>query len=113
MGGRLRKDKLSEEQVGERLAVVDAYEASGLSGEAFAQSRGIRYLDLRGWASHAPRWVLPAPGLSSATGVSSACSTGCPSSAVRIASASGCSHTPPMPIHAAMLERGMRAPERA
>ena len=56
MGGRMRKDKLSEEQVGERLAVVDAYEASGLSGEAFAQSRGISYLDLRGWASHAPRW---------------------------------------------------------
>lgn len=56
MGGRMRKDKLSEEQVGERLAAVDAYEASGLSGEAFAQSRGIRYLDLRGWASHAPRW---------------------------------------------------------
>ena len=44
MGGRLRKDKLSEEQIGERLAAVDAYEASGLSGEAFAQSRGIRYL---------------------------------------------------------------------
>ncbi len=56
MGGRMRKDKLSEEQVGGRLAVVDAYEASGLNGEAFAQSLGMSYLDLRGWASHAPRW---------------------------------------------------------
>lgn len=53
---RLRKDKLNEEQVRERLAVIDAYEASGQSGEAFAQTRGISYLDLRGWASHAPRW---------------------------------------------------------
>lgn len=56
MEKRLRKDKLSEEQVRERLAAVDAYEASGLSGEAFARSRGLSYLDLRGWASHAPRW---------------------------------------------------------
>lgn len=56
MGSRLRKDKLSEDEVRERLAVVDAYEASGLSGEAFAQTRGINDLDLRGWASHAPRW---------------------------------------------------------
>ncbi|OIQ87291.1 hypothetical protein GALL_308520 [mine drainage metagenome] len=56
MEGRLRKDKLSEDEVRERLAAVDAYEASGLSGEAFAQTRGISYLDLRGWASHAPRW---------------------------------------------------------
>ena len=46
--GRLRKDKLSEDEVRERLAAVDAYEASGLSGEAFAQTRGISYLDLRG-----------------------------------------------------------------
>ena len=58
MGGRMRKDKLSEEQVGERLAVVEAYEASGLSGEAFAQSRGISYLDLRGsGVRHQPRQV--------------------------------------------------------
>jgi len=56
MVSRLRKDKLSEDEVRERLAAVDAYEASGLSGDAFAQTRGIKYLDLRGWASHAPRW---------------------------------------------------------
>lgn len=56
MGGRMREDKLSEEQVRERLATIDAYESSGLSGDAFAQSRGISYLDLRGWATHAPRW---------------------------------------------------------
>ncbi len=56
MGGRMRKDKLSEDQVRERLALIDAYQSSGLSGDAFAQSRGISYLDLRGWAAHAPRW---------------------------------------------------------
>ncbi|OIQ76306.1 hypothetical protein GALL_420140 [mine drainage metagenome] len=56
MGKRGRKDNLSEDEVRQRLELVDAYKASGLNGEAFAQSRGITYLDLRGWAAHAPRW---------------------------------------------------------
>ena len=57
MGRRVRRDKLSEEEVRARLQAIDAYEASGLGGEAFARERGIiSYLDLRGWASHAPRW---------------------------------------------------------
>ncbi|OZB68822.1 IS66 family insertion sequence element accessory protein TnpB [Thiomonas sp. 13-64-67] len=56
MEERVRKDKLGEDDVRRRLELIDAYKASGLSAAAFAQSRGIGYLDLRGWAAHAPRW---------------------------------------------------------
>ena len=61
----------------------------------------------------AVRLALPAPGLSSATGVSSACSTALLSIKLFAATASGSSRSPPMPIHDVRLERGMRTPESA
>ncbi len=52
----MRSDKLSEERIGEILAILDELKASGASAEVFAQSRGVSYGQLRGWLSHAPRW---------------------------------------------------------
>ena len=52
----MRSDKLSEERIGEILAILDELKASGASAEVFAQSHGVSYGQLRGWLSHAPRW---------------------------------------------------------
>ena len=59
------------------------------------------------------RLVLPLPGANSDTGVSSAWITLWLRMKSLSASASGASRTPQMPIHCAMLERGMCTPERA
>lgn len=45
--------------------------------------------------------------MSTCTGVSSACTTLCPSTTSRRASTSGCSCTPLVPTHCAKVERGM------
>lgn len=52
----MRSDTLSEERIRQILALIDELKASGVSAEAFAQSHGIPYGQLRGWLSHAPRW---------------------------------------------------------
>lgn len=52
----MRSDQLGEERIREILALVDELKASGLKAEAFAQSKGISYGQIRGWLSHAPRW---------------------------------------------------------
>ncbi len=59
----MRTDKLSAERIREILALVDELKASGVSAEAFAQSKGIRYGQIRGWLSHAPRWRAQLAGL--------------------------------------------------
>ena len=59
----MRSDKLSEERVGEILAILDELKASGASAEAFAQRKGISYGQIRGWLSHAPRWRAQLAGL--------------------------------------------------
>ncbi len=59
----MRTDKLSEERIGEILAILDELKASGESAEVFAQSKGISYGQIRGWLSHAPRWRAQRAGL--------------------------------------------------
>ena len=59
----MRSDQLSEERIREILTLVDELKASGLKAEAFAQSKGIRYGQIRGWLSHAPRWRAQLAGL--------------------------------------------------
>ncbi len=59
----MRTDKLSEERIREILTRVDQLKASGMSAEAFAQSQGVPYGQLRGWLSHAPRWRAQLAGL--------------------------------------------------
>ena len=59
----MRTDKLSAERIREILALVDELKASGVSAEAFAQSKGISYGQIRGWLSHAPRWRAQLAGL--------------------------------------------------
>lgn len=56
----MRSDKLSEERIGESLAILDELKASGMKAEVFAQSKGLGYGQLRGWLSRAPRWSDPA-----------------------------------------------------
>ena len=58
-------------------------------------------------------FVLPAPGSSILTGVSSACSTAALSTNLQWASNSGFNAAPPAPDHAASVERGVCTPERA
>lgn len=52
----MRSGKLSEERIDEILAILDELKASGMKAEAFAQSKGLGYGQLRGWLSSAPRW---------------------------------------------------------
>ena len=52
----MRSDKLSEERIDEILAILDELKAGGMKAEAFAQSKGLGYGQLRGWLSCAPRW---------------------------------------------------------
>ena len=59
----MRSDKLSEERIGEILAILDELKASGMKAEAFAQSKGLGYGQLRGWLSGAPRWRAQRAGL--------------------------------------------------
>ncbi|MGC8701809.1 MAG: IS66 family insertion sequence element accessory protein TnpB [Thiomonas sp.] len=59
----MRTDKLSAERIREILALVDELKASGVSAEAFAQSKGISYGQIRGWLSHTPRWRAQLAGL--------------------------------------------------
>ena len=59
----MRSDKLSEERIREILTLVDELKASGMSAEAFAQSHGVSYGQIRGWLSHAPRWRAQLAGL--------------------------------------------------
>ncbi|WP_255333620.1 hypothetical protein [Thiomonas sp. FB-Cd] len=44
----MRSDKLSEERIGEILAILDELKASGGRAEVFAQSHGVSYGQLRG-----------------------------------------------------------------
>jgi hypothetical protein len=59
----MRTDQLSAARIDEILALVDELKASGESAEAFAQRKGIRYGQIRGWLSHAPRWRAQRAGL--------------------------------------------------
>ncbi|CAZ87360.1 hypothetical protein [Thiomonas arsenitoxydans] len=59
----MRSDKLSEERIDEILAILDELKASGMKAEAFAQSKGLGYGQLRGWLSSAPRWRAQRAGL--------------------------------------------------
>ena len=52
----MRSDKLRAERLDEILAILDELKASGMKVEAFAQSKGLGYGQLRGWLSSAPRW---------------------------------------------------------
>ena len=51
----MRTDQLSAARIDEILALVDELKASGENAEVFAQRKGIRYGQIRGWLSHAPR----------------------------------------------------------
>jgi hypothetical protein len=59
------------------------------------------------------RCVLPLPGLSIATGVSSACSTGWRSRSAARTSTSGCSCTLHSPSQCAIVDRAIRCPARS
>jgi hypothetical protein len=59
----MRTDQLSAARIDEILALVDELKASGESAEVFAQRKGIRYGQIRGWLSHAPRWRAQRAGL--------------------------------------------------
>ena len=59
----MRTDQLSAARIDEILALVDELKASGENAEVFAQRKGIRYGQIRGWLSHAPRWRAQRAGL--------------------------------------------------
>jgi hypothetical protein len=47
---------LNDQQIRAKLEALDALTQSGLGIQAFAQSQGLNYLQLRAWQSHAARW---------------------------------------------------------
>ena len=78
------------------------------------KQRIVEYLAVRKLAPDGKaRCVIPLPGLSIATGVSSACSTEHSSRLVFSASTSGCRRTPQTPTHCARVERAMATPARS
>lgn len=47
---------LDHQQIRTKLETLEALSQSGLGIQAFAQSQGLQYLQLRAWQSHAARW---------------------------------------------------------
>ena len=48
--------KFNSEQLQRCVDILDSLAQSGLSTQAFAQTQGLSYFQVRAWQSHAPRW---------------------------------------------------------